>query len=165
MRDWLPIDTRDIKTDERRSVGAVQFNVFVAPDDVPERVRGYFDPHVGRFVIEFGFLGLAREPMSKDERDAHVRLVIGRNSRRLYRIEVDVASLKAERVALTVMSPAAMPNQELRQRVEDGVRQAINRLATTTPLPPKALHYKVAEQVIARNRDDLLRKDELLSSP
>jgi hypothetical protein len=78
----------------------VQFIVFVSPYDVPEAISGSFDPKSNRFVIRFAYSW--NEPTERHEYAKGVTLLIGRKSRRLHEIEVDVTITGASRVELSI---------------------------------------------------------------
>ena len=98
MTSWLPVDLPAQAADPEM-VNGVEFRVVVSPYDRPEAVRGYWDDHRRRFVIEFRYMGGTEATRQRPAGD-HVTFDVGRHSDRLYRILVDTDSMGVEAVAL-----------------------------------------------------------------
>lgn len=97
---WISVDRAKYDPGTPVSEHGVEFHVFISPYDMPEAVRGDFDESKRRFVIEFKYI--ATEPLEHQTPDDYVTFVVGENSRRLYRIEVDVEGMGADAVVLRV---------------------------------------------------------------
>ena len=97
---WLPVDAAAYDSDETVVRRGVEFHVFLSPYDLPEAVRGRLDPAAKRFVIEFRYL--SEERATEVVVDANVRFHVGKRSRRLQSIEVDVRGLGATQIALRI---------------------------------------------------------------
>ena len=141
MTEWLQLDGKQLNPLQKREIRGVKIDVYLSPYDVPEAVRGFYDESVARFVIEFKYLG---EESTRLKRHKHLELRVGKNSGRLYRIDVDVESLKAEAVSLNMHIP------EL-------VSEAIDSLAPAAPDRGRD-NYDLAKQVISERKEDLFRE-------
>ncbi|MFY9907102.1 MAG: hypothetical protein WBX02_10625 [Terriglobales bacterium] len=64
----------------------MQVELFPSPHDVPELFRTYVDDRMKRWVIEFKYIN--EEPAAPWQANGEMRFWLGRNSRRIYRIEV-----------------------------------------------------------------------------
>lgn len=144
MPRWIKLDAEALNKPHHENIRGVDVEVFLSPYDVPEAVRGLYDDTIERFVIEFRYLA-EEEPLAADAHDAHVALKIGRNSRRLYRIEMDVNRLKADCVALRLHVP---------QLVEE-VDEALEKLARTSERVSRRGNYQLAKDVIAKTKEEL----------
>lgn len=72
----------------------------VSPYDVPLAARGVYDPSRRLFTIDLQYMTRG-EPTDEQDRSGLV-ITTGRRSGRIYKIVVDVGSMKADRVALEV---------------------------------------------------------------
>lgn len=102
MSEWLELDPTKLNVGTQKEIRGVQVNVHLSPYDVPDGVRGYFDKKLNRFVIEFRYMGQEdpNESVDRIDHQRHVRAIVGRHSRRLYRIEIDTISLQVKAVGL-----------------------------------------------------------------
>ena len=82
--------------------------------------------------------------MVRKEQDQFIALHVGKNSGRLYKIDVDVDELKADAVALNV-----------HVKVPKRVLDAIRKLAKSKP--QKQGNYELAEKVIRSHEEELLK--------
>jgi hypothetical protein len=99
-RKWLELDAGAYQMPEDRKVKGVSFHVTVSPYDLPEAIRGTYDDQRKRFVIEFRYLN---EETTEPHRVApHIVVCLGKVSRRLHALEVDVDALGAEQIRLLV---------------------------------------------------------------
>lgn len=99
MSKWMPLELSPEKLTETKKIGGVQVELLVSPYDVPGamRLRSLSDPP--RLAIEFKYID-ADEPVdAMKEQDPHLTLFIGRNSGRLFKIEIDVDGLSSEDVS------------------------------------------------------------------
>jgi hypothetical protein len=141
MSDWLTLNPAALNKARHEQIRGVEVQVLLSPYDVPEAVRGYYDRHIRRFVIEFRYIS-GDESLIPDAQDEHITLKIGRNSHRLYRIEIDVDRLKAPAVALKLVH---------------AVDQAIDRLVQRSRRSPREGNYEVAKEVILERGNELFQ--------
>ena len=133
---WLPIDPNTFDPDRQVTQRGVEFHVVVSPYDLPDAVRGHFDPALQRFVIEFRYFG--DEKARTIVLDPHVTLHVGTQSSRIQRIEVDVKGLGANQVALKMAKAIESLRSVLSSRhVPDG-------------------NFAVAKHVITRKSPELM---------
>lgn len=138
MGEWIRVDPDEFDLRRKRRFNNVEINVLVSPYDVPERVRGAFDNSLNRFVIEFQYMG--DEPWRCEAPDPHMTLRVGRNSNRLYGIEVDVHGLRAKSVTLNLSVP-------------DLVNNALESQSRRSDVPRE--NYDLARQLISRRGAEL----------
>ena len=108
MPDWINIDPKTIKEEKLRNIRGVQLNVQLSPYDIPEAVRGYYNKKRKIFVIEFRYLSDEPTKNKKLDKKDNLSLKIGRNSHRLYGIEIDVDAMEVQAVKLKMMVERAM---------------------------------------------------------
>jgi hypothetical protein len=102
-KEWIPVenlleDTHPSVCGELPEGEGVIFDLFVSPYDVPRLVSGYRDEDSGSFFIEFKYL--EEEPTRKRRIDGHVVFHVGKHSKRIYKIEVDIDGLGVAGVGL-----------------------------------------------------------------
>lgn len=116
--------------------------IMVSPYDVPEAVRGYHSDGKGRFIIEFRYIG--SEPQEqRSTGNEHVFLRVGKNSGRLYAIEIDVNALKAESVSLHVGIGE--------------IEKSLDNLIAHPIKPVRVENYKLVREALHVTQDQLLR--------
>lgn len=131
--EWIKVDEKqyDSPPKEIKRSGVV-FEVFISPYDLPEAVRGSYDDQRKRFVIEFRYI--QDEPKEKVVGGQFVTFEVGKHSKRLYHIEVDVDKLRVNTVAL--------------QLVDKAIDHLGVQLSHTQDLPP---NFQVAKRVLHDN--------------
>lgn len=99
---WLKLDAKKYDKESSDTENGVEFQLHMSPYDLPDAVRGGYSTDLKRFVIQFKYI--SAEPTNEQVVDEHVTFRVGAHSRRLYSIEVDVDSMKADQVALRIVS-------------------------------------------------------------
>jgi hypothetical protein len=142
MSEWMKLDLASLDKGRTERIHGVMVHLLASPHNVPEAVRGFYDKAKERFVIEFRYLD--EEDTVKKTANAETCLFVGKNSSRLYRIELDVRALKAKEVGLLVSAPqSAMEGiQYLKQHQQS---LSIER------------NYDVADTVIEREKGKLFQ--------
>lgn len=146
MSTWLRLNRHKMNRPLRRRIKGAEVTVFLSPYDVPEAVRGGVDMSTGRFTIQFKYLGCSEdpdEPLDAEAEDGPVVLRVGRNSHRLYRIELDTESLGVDRVEIRVLK---------------AVDDAIDDLSKRRQRPPNRGRYDVTRQALVERGHDLVRE-------
>lgn len=101
--EWIELDPTEL--DEPRDVllDGVPVTLQASPNEVPDGIRGYFDRRLRRFVIEFRYIG--EEPWRRvPYPDHHLAFRLGRNSQRLYGLEIDMNAAKEQWVSLATQA-------------------------------------------------------------
>lgn len=112
------------KEDEDKGV---KIQLYVSPHDVPLAVRGFPDEKTGHFVIEFRYLD--DEPVATKQEGTNVLIRLGKHSRRIFAIELDLAELRAETVQLELMSVVRSAVRKLDDARDDASLKTNHRLA------------------------------------
>lgn len=105
----------------------------------PGAIRGFYDKKKLRFVIQFKYID--DEPKEDRVFDSYVKLRVGRNSERLYAIEIDVDTLRANQVQFLMAV----------QREVDG---AFTELLTRSP-SRRLENYQLAKEALATRQQEL----------
>lgn len=115
MSRWLRVNPDAGEFTERRQTegSKVKVEFLVSSYDIPSAVRGSYNKEKDWFAIEFKYIG--DEPTKTQPQDNYVTFVIGKNSSRLYGIEIDVKALRVEKV-------------ELQMKIKDEVKKTLNNL-------------------------------------
>jgi hypothetical protein len=138
--EWTPLNLEELNEPQIATIRGVELSVLVSPYDVPAAVRGYYDRQLNRFVIEFRYI--QEEPITEDWRDSTMAVFVGKNSGRLYRIQLDVHKLKAQQVTL----------QFLIQQMD----RALEQLARNPQHRIRAGNYQLAKRVISERGEQLV---------
>lgn len=105
--DWIEVEHPDLE-DELALGRSMVVRVSVSPYDVPHHVRGAFDDRKKRFVVEFKYVD--SEPTKMVRVGDHALAAVGRNSGRVYSLELDVAALKVDTIGLQMKADNAISN-------------------------------------------------------
>lgn len=133
VHKWTILDQEEWNQPQPESLQGVNIVAYVSPYDVPEAVRGYYDKDNQKFIIEFKYIG-GREALKSATQDKHVTLWVGRDSRRLHRID-----FKGE---------PQEPKWTL--QIVPEVDEAIDELASEHQLPPRTGNYELAKRILEK---------------
>jgi hypothetical protein len=91
MANWLKFRVPRSEEPSEFWIRGVKANVLPSPHDIPELFRTYADLRLNELIIEFKYID--EEPLQQTSSD-DLRLWLGRNSHRLYRIGISAGTLK-----------------------------------------------------------------------
>lgn len=102
-REWIVLDPTELDQPYETILDGVPVIMSASPNEIPEGIRGYFDERLKRFVIELRYIG--EEPWHRvPYPDHHVSFRLGRNSQRLYGIEIDMNAARERWVSLVIQA-------------------------------------------------------------
>jgi len=145
MSIWLQVNTNNAEELTKRlppEGSKVKVEFLVSSYDIPEAVRGSYNKEKCQFVIEFRYIGNSNEPTKLQPQDDYVTFVVGKNSSRLYGIEIDVKALKIEEV-------------ELRVKIKDEVKKTINNLIQRPINRLRLDNYWLTRKALSEKEDEL----------
>jgi hypothetical protein len=125
---WIEVEPSELSTPQTMKRDGVSITVTSSPYDLPDGVRGAFDANLGKFVIEFRYVGA--EPTVKELHDKYIVLRLGKNSGRLYAIEIDVEAAKAGWVTL--------------------IQKAIDERSRDAHKPRRLTNYEITRKLVER---------------
>ena len=105
MGEWIRLEDGKYNPPRKEVLRGVEVNVFMSPYDVPRAIHGEFDKASKRFKIKFQYIG--DEVTTQKKVDSHVCVHVGKNSSRLYGIDVDVIGLDVQAVGLQIFNAIA----------------------------------------------------------
>lgn len=140
MAEWILVDPDVINAPSIRRIHGADVEVSAAPQDVPEAVLGFYDKENRCYVVQFKYL-IGDEALVVGAADNGIRLLVGRDSRPLHRIEIRSDSPQREHL-LQFLSP----------RISEGLKELQIRLG-----PKRDENYRATEQVISTTGTDLFR--------
>jgi hypothetical protein len=141
--DWIPIANLSPRSERRDSQG-VRVDLLVSPYDVPEALRGEYLREKGHFRIEFKYIS-TEDTSEKPEPDMeNVTVRLGRNSGRLYAIELDVQALQATSV-------------ELRIKIAAELKNVLTHLIDKPLSPLRSSNYSMAKEAIEKHEQEILQ--------
>ncbi|UJS17258.1 MAG: hypothetical protein L3J17_15300 [Candidatus Jettenia sp.] len=142
MSKWLQVnpDAEEFTKRPQTKGSKVKVEFLVSSYDIPEAVRGSYNKEKDRFVIEFKYIG--DEPTKEQPQDNYVTFVIGKNSGRLYGIEIDVKALRVEKV-------------ELRMKIKDEVKKTLNNLIQKPINRLRQDNYRLTQKALSEIEDEL----------
>lgn len=130
---WIEVDPNLVNPPKREKVDGAEVTVLMSPYDIPTALRGYFDEDRDRFVIEFRYL--ADEDKKKESPRPHITLCLGKNSGRIYGIELEVQALEAPWVQI--------------------VAKALSERESQARKPRRTKNYEVARRLLRENEPEL----------
>lgn len=119
---WIEIENSSFLQPKEVEIRGVQVNVYVAPHDIPQRIRGQKDQNTNLFVIEIEYLDPEKFTRKIPSQDGHVQFYVGKNSGRVGKIEVDVGALDVQAVELRVR-----PIADALEKLEQGTQKQSQR--------------------------------------
>ncbi len=141
--NWIPLRELRLNDEiEHRKLQGVKVDVLVSPYDIPEAVRGDFIEGKNRFVIEFKYI--SEESTRERLLEPNVKVRIGKNSSRLYAIDLDMKALDASAVSLRV-------------QVAEALRNVLTHLIQQPVSAVRQKNYKLAKDVIEQNETRILQ--------
>jgi hypothetical protein len=138
--EWIPV--ADLRPRVERNLTGVKVDVLVSPYDVPEALRGFYSPNKQRFVIEFKYI--STEDTVERSECPNVQVRVGRNSGRLYAIELDVKSLEANSV-------------QLRIKVAEALKNVLTHLIQQPIMPSRSSNYSMAKDAVEKLENQILQ--------
>jgi hypothetical protein len=132
VSEWIKLDPQffSARATQRKRQDGIQIAVSLSPYDIPDAVRGRFESRLGRFVIEFSYIEAEKWDLHPHREGLFLR--VGKNSGRLYGIEVDVKQHHGQPIALTMRLPKLVSkaiDAELAQNRKADSRQENYELA------------------------------------
>jgi hypothetical protein len=138
MNNWVILDPSQFKIS---SAQGMDVRVSFSPYDFPTAVRAYWDETVGAARVEFQYL--TEEKTEALTINDHVMASVGQKSKRLYGLRIDTQSAGVGKVSLTC------------EVLRDAVKQAFDRLKTVPDSQNRPDRYRLAEDAIHQNSDQL----------
>jgi hypothetical protein len=92
ITEWLTVPQSDINKPESKNRNGVKIQFMLSPADVPVAWREILDDSEskpGKYIIEFKYYS-SPEPTKLAEHGDGVQVVVGRNSKRIYSIIIDL---------------------------------------------------------------------------
>lgn len=145
-KKWIEIPFNPSRLSEHSESNGVHVTIMLSPYDIPEAVSGYHDDDLGRFVIEFRYLD--DEPWRREPRDEVLTIRIGRHTRRLFGIEIDVEKAEVDHVSMEI---AQTPAEEM----DRSLAGAFASLNTSAESKRVKNNYSLAYDSIRKQRDSL----------
>lgn len=133
MGKWTQVNWEQLNQPRQEEIRDVEVTVYFSPYDMPEAVKGEYDDKTRRFLIQFRYLG-GEEPIDYRDQDEHITLGIGRTTKRLHEIQVDVEKLKAHHVQLEMRPHFADVQKQVAAEVKEAIR-TFAKTTTTTSAP------------------------------
>ena len=116
MKDWIRLDPIELNPGEITDIQGIEVRMALSPYDVPDAVRGGYNEKSKRFVIQFEYLTDEKKDLRKTG-DEHIQVKVGKNSERIYEIEINTKALDVHMVSLvlTVLDEMASHQNERRR--------------------------------------------------
>ena len=131
---WIEVDPAELADVTTKKRDGITVTITASPHDLPDAFRGFFDDNLNRFVIEFKYIG-EEKVITEESHGEYVTLRIGKNSGRIYGIEIDVHAAKAEWVAL--------------------IQKALTERSRVTGKPRRLANYEAARRLIRERVPEL----------
>lgn len=135
MSDWLRIDPAKFNKPRHERIQGADVEVLSSPYDVPSAVRGGVDLTSNTYVLEFKYIG-GDEPLALAELSKNLSVMLGRNSKRLYKVVFHVGSAG--------------------KGLEHELVHALDRVTAQLKSKADSDNYDVAKQVIKERAEKLV---------
>jgi hypothetical protein len=143
---WVKVNRDQLNREPRKEeIAGVLVDVYFASYDMPEKIGGAYDKSKQQFVIKFDYLD-ADEPIVRESRNQHIDLCVGKKSRRLYEVEIDVDNMGADQVELNIQKV----DEAIKKYMEDSKSKPANYVAVD--------NYLAASGALEFSRNDLVRE-------
>lgn len=87
---WVRVDRDELNREPRKAeIAGVLVDVFFSSYDLPYNIGGGFDESKQRFVVKFDYKN-EQEPLISERMNERGKLLLGKNSRRIYEVELNV---------------------------------------------------------------------------
>jgi hypothetical protein len=134
---WIPVDRTALNQPRQKKVDGVEVTVMASPYDVPDAYRSHYDAEKDRHILEFRYL--TEEPKKRENHGQYITLLVGKNSRRIYGVEIDSAALRKHFwLSVTV---SAIGEQEQRSGPSQNYNIARRLLRTHAPRLEQAFAF------------------------
>lgn len=87
MSEWVRINPAKFNRPRRENIRGAAVEMFASPYEVPSAMRGGIDHDSGNYILEFKYIG-GDEPLFIVEPVSDLKLTLGRNSRRIFKLEL-----------------------------------------------------------------------------
>lgn len=144
---WVKVQSSNY--DEPHEIGlemGIDVDLFLSPYQIPQKVRGSYDPSSGRLLIEFRYM--VDEAYHVERIADHVWARLGDHSGRVVGFEVDVDQLRASSVTLSVPEPANDAYDALVRTWQSWTAQSV--------AGANVENYHVTAKVLADKHDEVL---------
>jgi hypothetical protein len=148
MPNWIHIDQDALAAPRVDTLRGVDVTIYFSPYDVPEAVRGDYDPSRKRFVVQFKYPGGEEEPDLEPQQREHALFRVGRRTGRLYEIEVDVDSLGAQTVGLNFQTAKAQKAFDVASAAIKVFSPGRGRMAPNNYIAASGAISQVKEQLV-----------------
>lgn len=143
---WVRVDRDELNREPRKAeIAGVLVDVFFSSYDLPYNIGGGFDKSKQRFVVKFDYKN-EQEPLISTRMSDRGKFLIGKNSRRIYEVELDVDSDEADQIEPNIRK----------------VNEAIQRYAASVQNQPSrnAAHdnYLALSEALCSSEYDLARQ-------
>lgn len=125
--DWITLDPKEINKPFTVEIGNMKSTVaFQSPLDVPDAIRASFDEDSHTCTIEFKYL-IDKEPLIPAETSPGLTILIGKTSKKIYKIELSQDELSKGNAMNTVQT--GIQHMESTQKVGSMSRAGNYRVA------------------------------------
>ncbi len=85
-KKWINIDQKELNKPSNKKENGVILRMFLSPYDIPEAVAGHQED--GKIYVEFRYVA-GSEPLKKERVTKNLWFHVGKNSGRVYKIEMN----------------------------------------------------------------------------
>lgn len=142
MNEWMPVNTADLNREVAKEIRGVRVKVSLSPYDVPQRVRSFKEGD-STFVVELSYL--TPETLATLDQGDGIVFEVGKDSRRIHRIKLDVVKLGLD----------SNVNVDFVVQAEKNVVGAIQEFVAHEPVSRLGDRYRIAQSAITSNRHEI----------
>lgn len=99
ISDWISVSQEAVNRPESEVKNGIKIQFMISPFDVPVATRAGIDTETGqpgKYIVEFKYISTEEKITHVDPHTRGVQLEVGKNSRKIYRIIVDLAEFATD---------------------------------------------------------------------
>lgn len=118
VKDWISVNQNELNTACIEEHRGVKVQAYASPFDIPVAVRGSYDEKTGRLALDFRYF-TEEEDTVQQSPEQHVTLLVGKNSSRIHRIELDLEKMDVDVAARNVVELLSALGSKPRNRLNN----------------------------------------------
>ena len=133
--EWISVSQHELNEVESKQQRGINLQFMLSPADLPTAWRGY---HLNSttVAVEFKYLS-SSEPKIVESQGDGVSIEVGKNSKRIYRIILDIMKIPASGAIMVSRAAVAV---EQSQGLNKGNSEVIQKFLTSKKSRPELLH-------------------------
>lgn len=133
--EWILVSQQELNEVESKEQRGIKLQFMLSPADLPTAWRGYHSNST-TVVVEFKYLSSSEAKATHDQGDG-VSIEVGKNSKRIYRIILDVMKIPSSGAIMVSKAAGAIEHS---QGLNKSNSEVIQKFLTSKKSRPELLH-------------------------